>query len=159
MKKPWTFLVRNNNRSYIYVSVFTLFGYWAEQGSQKESTPGFSFISVWKSLSILLVTDYVVMCKHVQNILLRGQWWIRPNMILCWNIYLFSKYDYDQTTRLSKPVILKWPTRWKTMHLSSEQSIKCGIHKCKHSNLEMSSKEYIGPSNAPVASFRTVAVI
>ena len=61
--------------------------------------------------------------------------------------------------RLSKPPVLKWPTRCETMNLSSEQRIKCGIQKCKHSNQEMVSKKFLGPSMAPVASVRTVAVI
>lgn len=83
----------------------------------------------------------------------------RSNMILCWNIYLFPKYNYDQDRRWSKPLILKWPTSCKTMNLSSEQNIKCGIHKSKHSNCKILSKKFLGPSTAPVPSVRTVAVI
>lgn len=71
----------------------------------------------------------------------------------------FSRYDSDQATRLSKPAILQCPTTWMIMNLSSEQSMKCGKHKCKHCNWKMAPKEFLAPSTASVASVRTVEVI
>lgn len=119
-----------------------------ERISERMHAP-FWFISLRKLLSILLTADFVVLHKHMQTILLGKHLYTRPDMILCWNIYLFPRYNYDQDRRWSKPPILKWPTSCKTMNLISEQNIKCGIHKCKHSNCKILSKKFLSPSTAP----------